>query len=403
MSGTVTTSSILSPVSFLLICDSYPPVMGGSEIEAQRVCSAMIQRGHRALVLCAGGPPMPPVRDWIDPAGVPVRILTRCAKGRWKDAVFACQVARMIWRERHNYEIVYFLMQGLHLAVGLPVARAAGKPIVMKVGGSGVIPLMRKSLAGRVELHWLRKWASRLMVLNQGMMEEAISDGFPSELMTWMPNPVDTSEFRPGPPTEVADLRRRYGIPGDAHVAIYVGRLSPEKGLPSMLRGFALAAQSMPQALLILLGDGPMRQSLEMMASELGLAPHQVRFAGRVDASEVAYWLRASDVFVLVSPSEGFSCALVEAMSSGLPAVVSDIPANVQLIDPGIHGFTVPFGDESAAAEALRATFTNHTLRIRMGQAARQRMIDNCSTQKVIDRYEELFAEVLSSSRTRGA
>ena len=214
MSSAVTTSDTRPPVSFLLICDSYPPVMGGSEIEAQRVCSAMIQRGHRALVLCAGGPPMPPVRDWIDPAGVPVRILTRHAKGRWKDAIFACQVARMIWRERHNYEIVYFLMQGLHLAAGLPVARAAGKPIVMKVGGSGVIPLMRKSRAGRVELHWLRKWASRLMVLNQGMMEEAISDGFPSELITWMPNPVDTGKFRPGTPAEIAGLRRRYGIPG---------------------------------------------------------------------------------------------------------------------------------------------------------------------------------------------
>jgi len=68
MSGTVTTSSILSPVSFLLICDSYPPVMGGSEIEAQRVCSAMIQRGHRALVLCAGGPPcLPSVTGLILP------------------------------------------------------------------------------------------------------------------------------------------------------------------------------------------------------------------------------------------------------------------------------------------------------------------------------------------------
>ncbi len=61
----MTTPTSACPASILLICDSYPPVMGGSEIEAQRVCSAMIHRGHRVLVLCSGGKPMPPVRDWV--------------------------------------------------------------------------------------------------------------------------------------------------------------------------------------------------------------------------------------------------------------------------------------------------------------------------------------------------
>ena len=75
----------MKPLSFLLISDSYPPVIGGSEVEAQRVCAGMIQRGHRALVLCAGGPPIPELRDWINPAGVPTRILTRHSRGRFKD------------------------------------------------------------------------------------------------------------------------------------------------------------------------------------------------------------------------------------------------------------------------------------------------------------------------------
>ena len=136
------------PVSVLLICDSYPPVMGGSEIEAQRVSSALIHRGHSVLVLCSGGPPMPPVRNWVDPAGVPVRILTRRAKGRWKDLLFAWRVAWTIWGERRNYHIVYFLMQGLHLASGLLMARALGKPIVAKISGSGVIRALRSAKAG---------------------------------------------------------------------------------------------------------------------------------------------------------------------------------------------------------------------------------------------------------------
>jgi glycosyltransferase involved in cell wall biosynthesis len=384
----------MKPVSLLLISDTYPPVVGGSELEAQRVSAELIRRGHRVLVLASGGPPMPPQRDWVDPAGVPVRILADRARGRWKDLVFACGVAWTLWRERRNYRIVYFLMQGLHLAAGLPVARALGKPVVMKFGGSGVIPMMRGSRAGRIELAWLRRWAARLLVLNEGMLREAIEDGFPRAQMLWMPNPVDTSQFRPSEAEEAARLRAGFGIPPEALVAVYVGRLSHEKGLPSLLRGFALAARQEPRALLVLVGDGAQRSELETLAAKLDLAPSRVLFSGRVDASEVPLWLRSSDVFTLMSPSEGFSCALSEAMAAGLPSVVSRIPANVQLIDDQVHGLLAPVGDDSAMAAALVRLFHDPALRARMGQAARRRIVENYSTTQVADRYESLLAVI---------
>jgi glycosyltransferase involved in cell wall biosynthesis len=389
----------MKPVSVVLISDSYPPVLGGSETEAQRVSAEMIRRGHRVLVLTSGGSPMPPVRDWVDPAGVPVRILTRNARGRWKDTVFACRVAWALWRERRNYQIVYFLMQGLHLAAGLPVARALKKPIVMKVAGSGVISVLRSSRIGRVELGWLRRWAARLLILNEGMMQEGLEHGFPRDQLLWMPNPVDTEQFRPGQPEEIAKLRAGIGIPPEALVAVYVGRLSHAKGLPSLLSGFALAARKEPRAMVVLVGDGLMRNELEAMATKLGLGSSQVLFSGRVDVSEVPRWLRASDVFTLMSPNEGFSCALAEAMSAGLASVVSRIPANVQLIEDEVHGLLAPVGDDSAMAGALIRLFRDSALRARMGQAARQRILDNYSTSQVAERYETLFAEVLGERR----
>jgi glycosyltransferase involved in cell wall biosynthesis len=383
------------PISLLLISDSYPPVVGGSEVEAQRVASALIKRGHHVQVLCAGGPPMPELRDWIDPAGVPVRILTRRSRGRAKDFVFALEVAWAIWRGRKHYDVIYFLMQGLHLAAGLPVAHWLGIPIVMKFGGSGVIPLMRRSRAGRVELGWLRQWAARLMVLNEAMIEEGIADGFQRHQFTWMPNPVDVTEFRPAQPGETVDWRTQQGIPLEACVTIYVGRLSPEKGLPGLLRGFALTARSSPDAMLVLVGDGPQRAALEALAGQLRLGPDRIRFIGRVNITEVPFWLRSSDVFALTSPSEGFSCALLEAMSTGLASVVSDIPANRQLVDPGIHGLTVPFGDEASIGEALLRLSRDPEVRQCMGQAARQRVVENYSTVRIVERYEVLFHQVL--------
>ena len=188
-------SSANTRISLLLVSHSYPPVIGGSEMEAQRVCEALIKRGHSVKVVCAGGAPMPDTEDWIDPKGVPVRIYGRHQTGALKDFVFALQVGRMLIRERRNYQLVYFLMQGLHLALGLPVARALKKPILMKISSSIVIPILTKSLSGRMELDWLRKWARYVMILNDGVRQQAIDQGFSPHKLIWMPNPVDTVEF----------------------------------------------------------------------------------------------------------------------------------------------------------------------------------------------------------------
>lgn len=388
----------MKPISFLLISDTYPPVIGGSEVEAQRVCAGMIHRGHKALVLCAGGPPMPALRDWIDPAGVPTRILTRHSRGRLKDIAFAFGVAWTLWRERHNYEIVYFLMQGLHLAAGLPVARWLGKPIIMKFGGSGVIPLMRASRTGRVELGWLNRWASRLMVLNQGMIDEAVADGFRREQIYWMPNPTDTDHFRPAADSsEKVQIREQLGLPPDARIVLYVGRLAPEKGLHWLVEAFASFCRQSPKALLVLCGDGPQRVPLTAQANLLGVPPEQILFAGSRPVAEIANWCRAADSFALTSPSEGFSCALAESMASGLPSVVSDIAANAQLVTNGEQGLMVPTGEISAIAAALQKLIDNPELCSALGGAARQRILEHYSLDQVMLLYENLFAEIIST------
>jgi len=385
------------PVSAVLVCHSYPPVLGGSELEAQRVCAALIQRGYSIRVVCAGGDPMPPVRDWVDPKGVPVRLYAARWKGAAKDIVFALRVAGMLIRERRDYQLVYFLMQGLHLAAGLPVARILGKPILMKVSGSSVITLMTGSLAGRLELRWLRKWAFRVMILNEGMRAEALRAGFEPARLHWMPNPVDTAEFSPCGDAMRQTLRGRFGIPQSARVVLYCGRLAPEKALPSLLEAFAQVATRVPEAMLLVVGDGPLRPALINRAADLAISGRVV-FAGRVGSDDVRLWMQLADVFTLVSIDEGFPLALSEAMSVGLPSVVSDIPANRQLIEDDTHGLVAPPGDAAAIAASLIRLLNDPALGACMGQAARQRILENYSTDKIGDRYESLFHAAIAES-----
>ena len=384
--------------SLILICTSYP-LIGGSELEARRVSAALIRRGYRITVVCVGGDPMPPVRDWIDPEGIPVRVYAGRWNGTLQNIVFALRLAAMLLWEHRNYQLVYFLMGGLHLAVGLPIARFLRKPILMKIGGSGVIPLMAESLSGRLELKFLRSWAYRVMILNEGMREEAIRERFAPEKLYWMPNPVDTDVFAPCDDVERVKLRTEFGISSEAFVVLYVGRLAAEKALPTLLDAFSRVVRRLPAAMLVLVGNGPLRSSLAEQAAQLGLREGNIRFAGFAEPAKVPAWLRIADIFTLVSYSEGFACALLEAMSTGLPSVVSDIIANRQLIEAGHHGLLTPVGDPDAIATAILALLENPPLRTTMGKAARQRALENYAIAKVADRYESLIRHALADVR----
>ncbi len=122
---------------------------------------------------------------------------------------------------------------------------------------------------------------------------------------------------------------------------------------------------------------------------------HLLWLTGRVEPEIVCQWLKIATVFTLVSPSEGFPCALEEAMSTGLPSVVSDIPANRQLVKNGLHGILVAVGDPEKIAESIVLLLQDAPLRQRMGEAARDRIVENYSTSQIVGRYEALFQDIL--------
>jgi glycosyltransferase involved in cell wall biosynthesis len=337
---------------------------------------------------------MPAVREWVDPHGTPVRIFGGRMGPQWRPRVFAGKVVWSLLTQFFQYQIAYFLMPGLQVLAGVPIARLLGKRVVMKFSGSGEVSKLKNCKLGRLELLLLRRLAHRIMVLNSGMMEEAVDAGFGKAQLLWMPNPVDSGDFCPCGEGTRSDLRADLGLPGEAFVIVYVGRLSPEKELPSLVGAFARIARGHPEAILALVGDGPSRAVLAARVAELRLEG-RVRFAGMVGAASVVKWLQASDVFALVSSLEGFPCSLIEAMATGLPSIVSDIPANTQLIEDGTHGLAVPLRNEESIAAGMLRLLGDRGLRTRLGMSARSLILENYSSEKVAERYEALFRELL--------
>jgi glycosyltransferase involved in cell wall biosynthesis len=179
--------------------------------------------------------------------------------------------------------------------------------------------------------------------------------------------------------------------PHGASTVVSVGNLRPEKGHSVLLRAVA----ELGDARLVIVGDGPLRSSLEREARSLGLAD-RVEFAGAV--SDVWPYLARADVFVFPSLSEPLGIAVMEAMAAGLPVVASAVGGIPELVTDGVTGYLAPPGDHAALSVHLKALLGDPGTRASMGAAARARAED-FKMERTVDGYFELYDTLLERGR----
>lgn len=178
-------------------------------------------------------------------------------------------------------------------------------------------------------------------------------------------NGIDLAAYRhPQRPLSKSDFH----IPAAAPLGVYVGRLSTEKNLETLLAQFAIAQNVAPDLHLLMVGRGPLELSLRQQAHELGIARH-VHFTGPVRADDIPNYLAAADLFVTASLSEVHPLTVIEAMAAGLAIVGPAAPGITDLVESGVTGLLTRYVDGGLAA-ALAALAHNPELRRCLGQAA---------------------------------
>lgn len=194
-------------------------------------------------------------------------------------------------------------------------------------------------------------------------------------------NGIDSNVFSPlrGENTTRSELR----IPEKSPLLGVVGRLDPIKDHPTLFRAFERAKQSVPEARLLVVGDGPERQRLQGMAGE------GVLFLG--NRTDVPRILRALDVFVLPSLNEGISNTILEAMACGVPVIATRVGGNSELVEEGKTGTLVPAGDCETLASVVTRYLNDPSLRRLHGSSGRVRACEHFTVEKMVHGYEEIY------------
>ena len=148
-----------------------------------------------------------------------------------------------------------------------------------------------------------------------------------------------------------------------------VSRLSPEKGIENVIVAFSKAINTAPSIKLIIVGDGPSKTGIQKMIQELHLT-EKVSLVGRVPHNKIVDYYHNSDVFVLSSFTEGIPIAMLEAMSTGLPVIVSNVGGVCEIVKDERNGILFPAGDSEQLAKAICYLARNVRLRLKMGTEA---------------------------------
>jgi glycosyltransferase involved in cell wall biosynthesis len=201
-------------------------------------------------------------------------------------------------------------------------------------------------------------------------------------------------EERLGDATADLDYRHLYGIPRDAFVVGWVGRMTGVKDTDAVLGIVRATRRRGVDAVLVMVGDGPDRDRLEELAHDLGIA-RSTYFVGY--QPEVAGFYRLFDAFLLPSVNEGTPVSAIEALASGTPVVATRVGGVPDVVRNGLDGFLVESGDTEGASERLALLAAYPDLRSRLGAAGRERVLERYSVARLVDDVDRLYRSLLTA------
>lgn len=381
-------------MKILVTSPIFPPDLGGPATYVPSIASYLVECGHEVTVVAFCSDP--------EPSGWPFRVIAipRCwmPLRYWKDFY-------TVWREAKHADLVY-VNEHLSLHV-LFAARLRGKPSVVRTYVDGTWEISHRlgwhddtitDYQGRQygwKVTWLRKlqklwwgWTKRIVTPSAFMRDIVMGHGVPADRIDLIHNAYHGPESFE---LTAAEARQQLGLPADQVVLLSICRLMIWKGVDGLIR----ALQRLPDDHhLYVCGDGDEEAAWNALAAELGVG-ERVHLLGNVPHAQVMTWIRAADCFLLNSNYEGLSHTLLEVMWLGLPAAVSAVCGNLELIEDRVNGRSFAPHDLDVIVDAITEIVSDPQQAAVYAERSAEKVRAGFSKQETFARKEALFRSLV--------
>lgn len=390
-------------MKILIAADTYYPHVNGASYFAQRLAFYLQQRGHRVLVIA----PSRTFGNEFYTHGTPIQGIRSIPVFIYKD--FRVSLPFLMGSTVENVvtsyapEVVH--VQG-HFFLCKAVLKEAKKGGLSVVGTNHFMPenITHYSHLPAFALRWLQKWEWKQF---RAVFEEIDIVTTPTQTAARLLRQIglqkevlpiscgiDRSRFRPS--VNRTALRRKYSLPEEKKILLYVGRLDKEKNIDLILRGFSRVARKIDLNLVIA-GQGAEENRLKSLAHALGIN-ECVAFTGFVPDEDLAGLYAMADCFIIAGTAELQSIVTMEAMASGLPVIAVRAMALPELVQHGMNGCLFDPGNEAGVADCITTVFSDGSLRKEMSSGSLA-IIERHDIRQTINQFETIYRELAAKKK----
>lgn len=360
------------------------PTVGGSGILGTRLGVEFAKRGHKTHFITYE---RPFALQGIDYDFVKVHRVSVVEYPLFKYPPYTVALATEMAdvTDREHLDLIHVHYSLPHSTAAQLAREITGKPYITTLHGSDVTILGVDPAYERVNTMSVES-SDAITAVSQFMADQAHSRmGIEKEIHV-IPNFVDHIKYQPAP-CELIESKEDKAI-----TLIHVSNFRPVKRVEDIVYAMCVLTKTIPNARLILVGDGPDRHRVERLIDKLGLNKNIRMMGYRNDIPEL---LRCADALVMASETESAPLTILEAMSIGLPVIASKVGGIPEQVQDGYNGFLVPTKRPGAIAEAAVKLNDDVKLQMKMGENARNTVLEKYTVDKVLDQYTKIYESVL--------
>ena len=370
------------------------PVISGSGLNTYLTMRGMDRTAYEVELACAPGGKL---IDLIRGEGMKVRLFKNLVQPLHplKDLLGLIDLTRFLRKQRYHIVHTHNSKAGF---IGRLAARWAGVPIIVHTVHGFAFhdrePAWRQILFRNLE-RLASRWCDKMVFISQPLIDWALRDRITGrEKIQKIYSGIELDHFEPVPDGEKKALKEAWGIREEAPVVGIVSKLWEGKGHAILIHAFEGLKREIPEAVLVIAGEGYLRDKLSDLVDRLGLKG-SVLFTGfQMDVRRI---IATFDVAVLPSFFEGMGRVLLEAMAMGKPVVASSVGGIPDLVHHGKTGFLVTPGSVSELKSGLLTLIRNKALAKEMGEEGRMRISEEFSAGRMAQSIEKLYRELLQT------